>query len=74
MTTKELKDDIVHQLEAYRLRCFKEALDTSNVTRVEVIDSDGRSYVNWDKDNKVRLDFQDDGRTLKIFISNKNNG
>lgn len=38
------------------------------VTRVEVIDQDGRSYVNWDKDNIVTIQLQDDGRTLKIFI------
>ncbi len=41
------------------------------VTRVEVIDQDGRSYVNWDDNNKVELSFQDDGRTLKVFISNR---
>jgi hypothetical protein len=41
------------------------------VTRVEVIDQDGRSYVNWDESNKVELSFQDDGRTLKVFISNR---
>jgi hypothetical protein len=44
---------------------------TDNVTRVEVIDQDGRSYVNWDDNNKVKLSFQDDGRTLKVFISNR---
>ena len=38
------------------------------VTRVEVIDQDGRSYVNWDKDNMVTILLQDDGRPLKIFI------
>jgi len=38
------------------------------VTRVEVIDQDGRSYVNWDKDNMVTIQLQDDGRPLKIFI------
>lgn len=38
------------------------------VTRVEVIDQDGRSYVNWDKNNMVTIQLQDDGRTLKIFI------
>jgi len=44
---------------------------TDKVTRVEVIDQDGRSYVNWDDNNKVELSFQDDGRTLKVFISNR---
>jgi hypothetical protein len=40
----------------------------TNVTRVEVIDQNGRSYVNWDSTNKVRLSMQDNGRTLKVFI------
>ena len=38
------------------------------VTRVEVIDENGRSYVNWDNDYMVTIQLQDDGRTLKIFI------
>lgn len=36
--------------------------------RVEVIDQKGRSYVNWQPNNKVRLSMQDDGKTAKIFI------
>jgi len=44
---------------------------TDKVTRVEIIDQEGRSYVNWDDNNKVELSFQDDGRTLKVFISNR---
>lgn len=43
------------------------SLDTVN--RVEVIDSNGRSYVNRYPSNKVELSFQDDNRTLKIFIT-----
>lgn len=46
-------------------------MDTSKVTRVEVIDENGRSYTNWNEQNKVELSLQDDGRTLKVFISNK---
>ena len=42
------------------------------VTRIEIIDQDGRSYVNWDETNKVELSFQDDKRTLKVFISRVN--
>jgi hypothetical protein len=45
---------------------------TDKVTRVEIIDEEGRSYVNWDDNNKVELSFQDDGRTLKVFISRVN--
>lgn len=37
-------------------------------TRVEVIDKNGRSYVNWDKNNRVTISMQDDFQTLKIFI------
>ena len=45
------------------------------VIRVEVIDENGRSYVNWDKDMIVHISIQDDGRTMKIFIDkNKPNG
>jgi hypothetical protein len=47
-----------------------ELLET--VTRVEVIDENGRTYVNWNKNNIVELSLQDDGKTLKIFISKKN--
>jgi hypothetical protein len=44
---------------------------TDKVTRVEIIDENGRSYTNFDPNNKVELSFQDDGRTLKVFISNQ---
>lgn len=38
------------------------------VNRVEVIDQNGRSYVNWKPTNKTELSLQNDGKTLKIFI------
>jgi hypothetical protein len=40
------------------------------VNRVEVIDQKGRSYVNWKPTNKTEFSLQDDGKTLKVFISN----
>ena len=40
-----------------------------NVTRVEIIDEKGRSYVNWDKNNKVQILIQDQGKTMKVVIS-----
>jgi hypothetical protein len=43
----------------------------TQITRVEVIDENGRTYVNWKKENKVEISIQDDGRTLKVFISQK---
>jgi hypothetical protein len=55
---------IGHAIEALR------RADTSLVTRVEVIDSKGRSYVNKSA-AKVELSLQDEGRTLKIFTHGK---
>lgn len=52
-------------------------MDTSNVSRVEIIDhtekGEGRAYTFWDHKNKsdVQLSLQDEGRTLKVFIRNK---
>ena len=37
------------------------------VTRVEVIDENGRSYTKFN--TQGYLNFQDDGRTLKVFLS-----
>jgi hypothetical protein len=42
-------------------------IDMSKVTRVEVISSKGRVYTNHDV-RDVELSFQDDDRTLKIFL------
>jgi hypothetical protein len=44
------------------------AVALANVTRVEVIDEKGRSYVAWHDDLKVSASLQDDGRTLKLFV------
>lgn len=42
-----------------------------NVTRFEVIDDKGRSYVKYlDKDKGIKYSLQDDDRTLKVFIDN----
>lgn len=46
-------------------------METKNVTRVEVIDHTGRSYVNWNILNRVTVSLQDDGRTLKVFVDRK---
>jgi len=48
-------------------------MDTSKITRVEVINHQdkpiGRVFTKYDCKN-VELSFQDDDRTLKIFINN----
>jgi hypothetical protein len=39
------------------------------VTRFEVIDDKGRTYVKYlDKDEGIKYSLQDDDRTLKVFI------
>lgn len=45
-----------------------EPIELSRVTRVEVIDENGRSYTREQIKSKVELNFQDNYRTLKIFI------
>lgn len=52
-------------LEEFKLSALP-SLD--KITRVEVIDEKGRSYVNWKEKNQIMLSFQDNNRTLKIFI------
>lgn len=72
----ELIPDIEYDLPLKKLNLILEAMDnyteqrlsTSKVDRVEVIDNNGRSYVNWDKSNRVSVQMQDNDKTLKIFI------
>lgn len=52
----------------------KSKLPFDDVTRLEVIDwkdGKGRVYTNWNEDNAIEVLLQDDGRTLKIFISKR---
>jgi len=49
----------------------KKFIDSIKLNRVECIDETGRAYVNWKADNKIQLSFQDNNRTLKIFITKK---
>ncbi len=44
--------------------------DYPKVTRVEVIDSNWRAYTNYSCEN-VKISMQDNGRTIKVFLSNK---
>ena len=43
------------------------------ITRVEVITDNGREYVSWNKDNVITTSLQDDGKTLKIFVTTNTN-
>ena len=41
----------------------------TRITRVEIITDTGRDYVSWEEDNDITLSYQDDGRTLKVFVN-----
>jgi len=45
-------------------------MECLDVTRVEVIDQHGRAYTAYEVSN-VKISFQDNNRTLKIFLKNK---
>ena len=47
-------------------QCQNDILHDQTVTRFEVIDENGRAYT--EHYCKVELSYQDDGRTLKVFI------
>ncbi len=67
-------EDVSDKLGKYLVNaCFQDGYiqcqkdnDTSKVTRVEVVDETGRVYSKWDC--SVELSYQDDGRTLKVFV------
>lgn len=40
----------------------------TRITRLEIITDTGRDYVNWEDDNDITVSYQDDGRTLKVFV------
>lgn len=51
--------------------------ENMGITRVEVINhskyikEQGRILVHWDRRTKVEYQLQDDGKTLKVFISDR---
>jgi hypothetical protein len=47
-------------------------LDVSKVTRLEVIDENGRSYTKY-RISDIKFSLQDDDRTLKIFLEVQKN-
>ena len=50
----------------------EELMYMKRVTRFEVIDEEGRTYVNHlNKDQRVKFSLQDDNRTLKVFINSE---
>ena len=51
-------------------QCQNDMLQDQTVTRFEVIDENGRVYTKWNC--KIELSYQDEGRTLKVFIKSLN--
>jgi len=70
---QEMIEDLTKTIEGERERVIGEV---EKVNRVEVIDhtknvedGGGRVYTKWEDELDVKLDIQDEGRTLKIFIN-----
>ena len=49
---------------------FNQYMQFPKVNRVEVIDSNGRTYAEYNAKD-VKIDFQDGERTMKVFLTNK---
>ena len=58
-----------HQPEPDHVPNWRDMVDPANVTRFEVIDGNGRRLVEYNV--KVRLEYQDGGRTLKVFMEER---
>ena len=50
----------------------EQKIDSSQVTRVEVIDQSGRAYTNY-WCSHVEVQFQDNNRTIKVFLKTNSN-
>jgi len=62
----------INDLQRLRMLNNQDVSDISKVTRFEVIDESGRSYTRHN--SNVELSYQDDGKTLKVFINKEENG
>jgi hypothetical protein len=63
-TGKFLPDRIKWCVDAYRNKISQ--ISNDNINRFEVIDNTGRILLYYDK--KIQLSYQDDARTLKVFV------
>lgn len=66
-------NDVVQKAVLAYLQDGMKTIDTEKVDRFEVIDGNGRAYVRGSIYNlpfqKIDLSYQDDGRTLKVFLT-----
>lgn len=65
---EELMDATLYVQKVQDLK-KENGLDCSQVTRVEIIDQNGRVYTEYDVNN-VEVHMQDNNRTMKIFLTN----
>lgn len=65
---EELMDATLY-VEKLQSQNKENTLDSTQVTRVEVIDQNGRVYTEYDVNN-VEIHMQDNNRTMKIFLTN----
>jgi hypothetical protein len=63
----DLENKTIKELEAI----YQEASRNEQITRFEVIDESGRAYVN--NHCQIELSYQDEGRTLKVFVGKQPN-
>lgn len=69
---QHLKEELMDAtLYVEKLQSQKKAntLDSTQVTRVEVIDQNGRVYTEYDVNN-VEVHMQDNNQTMKVFLTN----
>lgn len=69
-TDKSLDDSNIPEKDGCGTKNEPEHYDLSAVTRLEIIDDNGRSYVNLHV-KPMEFSYQDDGKTLKIFCGKK---
>jgi hypothetical protein len=69
LTHKEYTLENLGFIKGYT-QCQEDMLHDQKLTRFEVIDENGRAYTEYSC--KVELSYQDDGRTLKVFIKQLN--
>lgn len=66
---KKIFDKDGNELDIIDVLTSSSLIKLPTINRVEVIDENGRSYTKWEKDCDTMISIQDQGRTMKIFIS-----
>jgi len=61
-------NNFINEYNNWKLKT-KNEVNINDITRVEVIDQNGRLYVKYFEKGKLQLSLQNEGRTLKLFIN-----